>query len=129
MNTHPTIMLTSWLSYVSIQISSQKAWIKKSFYGYNLAWLQKKCHMWDNWIQKGKHRGTFFIFTTNFSQFHSKPMVTINQHTNLDNLFYFFSLFLLFLFFFKCTHLCFSFYTISCCQITIEFTMILDTII
>ena len=36
---------------------------QKVFTGCNLAWLQKKGHYWDNWIQRAKHKGTFILFT------------------------------------------------------------------
>jgi len=34
---------------------------QKVFEGYNLAWLQKKGHLWGNWIQMAKHKGTFLL--------------------------------------------------------------------
>ena len=42
-----------------------KSMDQKVFTGCNLAWLQKKGHFWDNWIQRAKHKGTFILFIFN----------------------------------------------------------------
>jgi len=98
-----------------------KSMDQKVFKGCNLAWLQKKGHFWDNWIQRAKYKGTFILFTFNrYIYNHSltsktQTLVLNMIHCDLDNLFFF-----LFLFFcFSCTHSFFFFLflcTKQCCS-------------
>ena len=96
MNTHPTIMLTSRLSYVSIQISSQKAQ-KHGSKGLSrvITWPSYKRNVMCGEIEIKKpiieehslyQQLQFITFPTN----HCKPLVINNLSNNLDNLFYLF---------------------------------------
>jgi len=104
MNTHPTIMLTSWLSYVSIQISSQKAQ-KHGSKGLSrvITWPGYKRNVICGEIEIKKpiieeHSLYQQLQSITFPTNHYKPLVINNLSNNLDNLFYFWFLFLSFSF-------------------------------
>ena len=108
MNTHPIVILTYWLSYVSIQISSQKAQ-KHGSKGLSrvITWSGYKRNVICGIIEIKRpiieeHSLYQQLKTITFPTNHYKPLVINNLSNNLDNLFYFwfFFLFLLFLFFF-----------------------------
>ena len=65
MNTHPAIRShpDQFICPSKYYFKKHKSMDQKVFKGYNLAWLQKKGHFWDNWIQMAKHKGTFLLFT------------------------------------------------------------------
>jgi len=107
MNTHPTIMLTSWLSYVSIQISSQKAQKHGSkglsrvitWPGYKRNVICGEIEIKKSIIEEHSLYSTITIH--NFPYQSLQPLVINNLSNNLDNLFYFWSLFLSFSFLFQ----------------------------
>jgi hypothetical protein len=116
MNTHPEIKLTFQSSYVSIQISFQKAqktWIKRS--SRVITWLGYKRNVICGAIEiKKPSKEEYSLYqplkSTTFPTKHYKPLVLHMIHFDLDNLFYFWIfLSFLFFFFFSCTH-CFLFF-------------------
>jgi len=55
-------------------VKRHKSMDQKVFEGCNLAWLQKKGHLWGNWIQMAKHKGTFLLFTFK-RQIYKNPLI------------------------------------------------------
>ena len=120
-NNHANILFKLGV-HPNIVSKSIKAWIKRSCKGYNLAGLQKKCHMWGNWSESLSKRNIFLYHNLKSIYFPTKnynlwwltiKLITLTTYSIFD-----FSLSFSFLFYSFSNVQFFS--LIQCCQVILQ---------